>query len=411
MPHERLEVADIFRAHGPAWRRARAGHLSLGQLKVMSAIERCRTAALGGHVAACQDCGHIHVAYNSCRNRHCPKCQGTAARDWLAARQAELLPVAYYHVVFTLPAPIADIAYHNKAVVYGLLFKAAAETLLTIAADPRHLGARIGLTAVLHTWGSALTHHPHVHCIVPGGGLSLDNQSWVSCQPGFFLPVRVLSRLFRRLFLEKLSAAHDAGRLRFFNDLACLRDRLAFNALLAPLRKIEWVVFAKRPFAGPEAVLAYLSRYTHRVAISNRRLLALDNKSVTFRWKDYRAKGRTRYKRMTLAPDEFIRRFLLHVLPAGFHRIRHYGLFANGGRAENLARARQLLDQPPPQAQIEPLTETDQPTPLAQPCPCCGGPMMVIETFEPGQAPSRHPPRAPPDGKATSPPPSPLRAA
>jgi hypothetical protein len=411
MPRERLEVADIFRAHGPAWRRARAGHLSLGQLKVMSAIERCRTAALGGHVARCGDCGHIHVAYNSCRNRHCPKCQGAAARDWLAARQAELLPVAYYHVVFTLPAPIADIAYHNKAVVYGLLFKAAAETLLTIAADPRHLGARIGLTAVLHTWGSALTHHPHVHCIVPGGGLSPDSRRWISCRPGFFLPVRVLSRLFRRLFLEKLSAARQAGQLRFHGALTDLSKPDAFAAHLAPLRKVEWVVYAKRPFAGPEAVLAYLSRYTHRVAISNRRLVALDHNGVTFRWKDYRAKGRTRYKRMTLAADEFIRRFLLHVLPIGFHRIRHYGLFANGGRAENLARARQLLGQPPPQDKVEPVTETDQPTPLAQPCPCCGGPMIVIETFEPGHTPWHHAPRAPPAGKAASPPPSPLRAA
>jgi hypothetical protein len=411
MPRERLEVADIFRAHGLAWRHARAGHLSLGQLKVMSAIERCRTAALGGHVAACQDCGHIHVAYNSCRNRHCPKCQGAAARDWLAARQAELLPVAYYHVVFTLPAPIADIAYHNKAVVYGLLFKAAAETLLTIAADPRHLGARIGLTAVLHTWGSALTHHPHVHCIVPGGGLSLDDQRWISCRPGFFLPVRVLSRLFRRLFLEKLAAAHQAGRLQFFGDDAALSEPDTFTACLAPLRKVEWVVFAKRPFAGPEAVLAYLSRYTHRVAISNQRLVALDNNGVTFRWKDYRAKGRTRYKRMTLAADEFIRRFLLHVLPAGFHRIRHYGLFANGGRAENLARARRLLGHLPPQEPIKVVAETDQPTPLAQPCPCCGGPMIAIEIFEPGSAPSYQAPRAPPAGKPASPPPSPLRAA
>jgi predicted Zn-ribbon and HTH transcriptional regulator len=422
MPRERLEVADIFRAYGSAWRRARAGHLSLGQLKVMSAIERCRTAALGGHVAACQNCGHRHVAYNSCRNRHCPKCQGAAARDWLAARQAELLPVAYYHVVFTLPAPISDIAYDNKAVVYGLLFKAAAETLLTIAADPRHLGARIGLTAVLHTWGSALTHHPHIHCIVPGGGLSpacpgqrSGGQRWISCRPGFFLPVRVLSRLFRRLFLEKLAAAHEAGRLQFFGALASLRESSAFAAWLAPLRKIEWVVYAKRPFAGPEAVLAYLSRYTHRVAISNRRLVALDDGGVTFKWKDYRAPksngARTRYKRMTLAADEFIRRFLLHVLPAGFHRIRHYGLFANGGRAENLAQARQLLGQPPAHAQIEPLTETDQPTPLAQPCPCCGGPMIVIETFEPEHAPKHHAPRAPPAGKAASRPPSPLRAA
>ena len=264
MPRESLEVADIFRAHGPAWRQARAGHLSLGQLKVMSAIETCRTAALGGHVARCEDCTHIHIAYNSCRNRHCPKCQGAAARDWLAARQAELLPVAYYHVVFTLPAPIADIAHHNKAVVYGILFKAAAETLITIAADAKHLGARIGLTAVLHTWGSALTHHPHLHMIVPGGGLSLDGERWVSCRPGFFLPVRVLSRLFRRLFLDKLAAAHDAGRLCFFGDHARLADAHAFAAYLAPLRKIEWVVYAKRPFAGPEAVLAYLARYTHR---------------------------------------------------------------------------------------------------------------------------------------------------
>jgi hypothetical protein len=351
------------------------------------------------------------VAYNSCRNRHCPKCQGAAARDWLAARQAELLPVAYYHVVFTLPAPIADIAYQNKAVVYGLLFKAAAETLLTIAADPRHLGARIGLTAVLHTWGSALTHHPHVHCIVPGGGLSPDGQRWVSCRPGFFLPVRVLSRLFRRLVLEKLSAAHGAGRLQFFGEHASLVEPDAFAAHLAPLRKVEWVVYAKRPFAGPEAVLAYLSRYTHRVAISNRRLVALNGKGVTFTWKDYRAKGRTRYKLMTLAADEFIRRFLLHVLPQGFHRIRHYGLFANGGRVENLARARELLGQPPPQDRIEPVSETEQPPSLAQPCPCCGGLMIVIGTFEPGQAPSRHAPRAPPAGKAASPPPSPLRAA
>ena len=402
MGRERLEVADIFRSQGPAWRRANAGHLSLGQLKVMSAIERCRTAALGGHVAACADCGHIHVAYNSCRNRHCPKCQGAAARDWLAARQAELLPVAYYHVVFTLPAPLADIAYQNKAVIYGILFKAAAETLITIAADRRHLGARIGLTAVLHTWGSALTHHPHVHCIVPGGGISPDNKEWISCRPGFFLPVRVLSRLFRRLFLEKLLAAHRAGHLQFFNGLARLHDPGAFAARLAPLRKIDWVVYAKRPFAGPEAVLAYLSRYTHRVAIANSRLIAFDGRAVTFKWKDYRAKGPDRQKVMTLATDEFIRRFLIHVLPRSLHRIRHYGLFANGGRSENLARARQLLAVPIPQDQTEPATEADQPPNPAQPCPCCGGPMIVIETFEPGQTPWNHTPRAPPSGKAKS---------
>ena len=273
-----LDIADIFRAHGPAWRLARAGHLSLGQLKAMSAIEACRTAQLGGHVERCEDCAHVRIAYNSCRNRHCPKCQGAAARRWLEARQAELLPLAYYHVVFTLPAQIGDIAFHNKAVVYDILFKAASQTLLTIAADPRHLGARLGLTAVLHTWGSALAHHPHLHCIVPGGGLSSDGQRWVSCRPRFFLPVRVLSRLFRRLFLDQLAAAHAEQRLAFFGDLAGLADRAAFRARLAPLRRAEWVVYAKRPFAGPQSVLAYLARYTHRVAISSSRLVSWDDK-------------------------------------------------------------------------------------------------------------------------------------
>src|SRR5258708_7202305 len=339
-----LEVADIFRDHGPAWRKANAGHVSLGQLKVMSAIESCRTAALGGHVARCEKCSHIDIAYNSCRNRHCPKCQGAAAKQWLAEREAELLPVPYYHVVFTLPAPIGDIAYQNKAAIYDILFKAAAETLITIAADPKHLGARIGLTSVLHTWGSALTHHPHVHIIVPGGGISLDGTRWVSCRPGFFLPVRVLSRLFRRLFLEKLMAAHQAGALKFFGTHGPLAARKAFAAFLAPLRKIEWVVYSKRPFGGPAAVLAYLSRYTHRVAISNSRLISLDHNGVTFKWKDYRATSRERAKVMTLATDEFIRRFLIHVLPTGFHRIRHYRLFANGGRADNTAQTPQLLD-------------------------------------------------------------------
>ena len=266
MSRPTLEVADIFRDHGPAWRRAHAGHLSLGQLKVMSAIEACRTAALGGHVARCEDCSHTLVAYNSCRNRHCPKCQGAAAKQWLADRQADLLPVPYYHMVFTLPAPIADIAYQNKAVVYDILFKAAAETLVTIAADPRHLGARIGFTAVLHTWGSAMTHHPHLHIIVPGGGVSLDGERWLSRRPGFFLPVRVLSRLFRRLFLTMLLTAHKAGHLQFFGRHAALADADSFGAHLAPLRRREWVVYAKRPFGGPDAVLAYLSRYTHRVA-------------------------------------------------------------------------------------------------------------------------------------------------
>jgi len=385
-----LDVADIFRAHGPAYRLAHAGRLSLDQLKVMSAIEACRTAALGGHVERCEDCDHLQIAYNSCRNRHCPKCQGAAAQRWLEARQAELLPLAYYHVVFTLPAQIGDIAFHNKAAVYDILFKAASETLLTIAADPAHLGARIGLTAVLHTWGSALTHHPHVHCIVPGGGLSPDGERWVSCRPRFFLPVRVLSRLFRRLFLNKLEAAHAAGRLVFFGDLAPLAEPTAFAAHLRPPRRAEWVVYAKRPLAGPEQVLAYLARYTHRVAISASRLVAMDDTSVSFRWKDYRQDGPARRKLMTLAPGEFIRRFLLHILPGGVHRIRHYGLFANPARAANLAKARALLPQPQPaQSNAEP--ETDAKPEGA--CPCCGGRMVLIEIFERGAAPRTTPTR------------------
>jgi hypothetical protein len=388
-----LEVADIFRGYGPAWRQANAGRVSLGQLKVMSAIESCRTAALGGHVARCEDCSHTQIAYNSCRNRHCPKCQGAAAKQWLAEREAELLPVPYYHVVFTLPAPISDIAYQNKTVIYDILFKASAEALTTIAADPKHLGARIGVTSVLHTWGSAMTHHPHVHMIVPGGGIALDGSRWVSCRPGFFLPVRVLSRLFRRLFLEKLVAAHDAGRLTFFGHHAPLAAPQAFAAYLAPLRKVEWVVYAKRPFGGPEAVLAYLSRYTHRVAIANSRLTALDDKGVTFKWKDYRIKGRDRYKLMTLATDEFIRRFLIHVLPSGFHRIRHYGLFASGKRVENITRARELLNVPAPQTEACDVagSEADEPQTLSHPCPCCGGRMIVIEIFERGCSPRTRP--------------------
>jgi Putative transposase/Transposase zinc-binding domain len=385
-----LEVADIFRDHGAAWRKANAGHVSLGQLKVMSAIESCRTAVLGGHVARCEDCAHQVIAYNSCRNRHCPKCQGAAAKRWLAERRSELLPLPYYHLVFTLPAAIGDIAYQNKAAIYDLLFKASAETVLTIAADPKHLGARIGVISVLHTWGSALTHHPHVHMIVPGGGISLDGQSWASCRPGFFLPVRVLSRLFRRLFLEKLVAAHAAGRLQFFGAHAKLADRDAFAQYLAPSRKAEWVVYSKRPFGGPEAVLAYLSRYTHRVAISNSRLLACDGDGVAFKYKDYRANGRARQKVMRLAKDEFIRRFLIHVLPTGFHRIRHYGLFASGVRAQNIARVRELLGAATPR---EPdngrRKDANQPEPrvLAHPCPCCGGRLIVIETFERRRAP------------------------
>ena len=378
-----LEVADIFRAHGPAWRQAQYAHLSLGQLKVMSAIEQCRSAALGGHVLRCEACAYSEIAYNSCRKRHCPKCQGNAARRWLEARQADLLPVDYYHVVFTLPAPVAKLAYYNKAVIYGLLFELAAETLRIIAADPKHLGARIGATLVLHTWGSALTHHPHVHGIVPGGGLSLDAERWVGCKPGFFLSVRVLSRLFRRRFLEELARAHRAGQLQFFGEDASLADSGAFAAWLTPLRACEWVVYAKRPFAGPAAVLAYLSRYTHRVAISNRRLVALNERGVTFRWKDYRAKGSTRNKTMTLCADEFMRRFLLHVLPSGFHRIRHYGLIANAERRDNLQRARELLQVEAPGAQTEPQSD-DRPAGSGPPtfvCPDCGAAMIVIDTL------------------------------
>ena len=392
-----LEVADIFRVHGPAWRQAQHAHLSLGQLKVMSAIEQCRSAALGGHVLRCESCEQVQIAYNSCRNRHCPKCQASAARGWLEARQADLLPVEYYHVVFTLPAPISAIAYYNKAVVYELLFELAAETLRTIAADPKHLGAQIGATLVLHTWGSALTHHPHVHGIVPGGGLSADAKRWVACRPGFFLPVRVLARLFRRRFLEELAKAHHAGQLQFFGEQAELADATRFADWLAPLREVEWVVYAKRPFAGPAAVLAYLSRYTHRVAISNQRLLALDERGVSFRWKDYRAKGKTRYKIMTLSAAEFMRRFLLHVLPTGFHRIRHYGLIANAGRRNNLARARELLHVVPEAAQPQQLDVT---TGIVQPtfvCPHCGAAMTIIETFA-----RRQPIRAPPLQRAVA---------
>jgi len=375
-----LEVADIFRRHGAAWRDANRGRVSLDQLKVMSAIESCRTAALGGHVARCEDCAHTVIAYNSCRNRHCPKCQGAAARAWMAAREAELLPVSYFHVVFTLPSAIGDIAYHNKAVIYGLLFSASAETMLTIAADPRHLGARIGLTSVLHSWGSAMTHHPHIHMIVAGGGVAKDGSRWVSCKPNFCLPVRVLSKLFRRLMLTKLAAAHAAGKLQFFGTHAHLAAARAFTAFLAALRKTRWFVYAKRPFAGPKAVLAYLSRYTHRVAISNRRLIALNERSVTFKVKDYRITGPGRYTTMTLDVGEFIRRF------------RHYGLFASSTRLQTMETVRKLLNLAPLAA--EQTSETEPPQPLAHPCPCCGGRMLIIETFEAGRQP-RHQPATP----------------
>lgn len=360
----------------------------------MSAIEACRTEALGGHVAGCAKCGHHHVAYNSCKNRHCPKCQGPAARDWMAARADDLLPVEYFHVVFTLPAAIAQIAYWNKKAVYGLLFKTSAETVMTIAADPKRLGARIGMTSVLHTWGSALTHHPHIHMIVPGGGLSPDGTRWIACRPGFFLHVRVLSRLFRRLFLEGLMALHRAGELAFYGDLERLAKEDAFASWLAPFRKSEWVVYAKPPLGGPQAVLTYLSRYTHRVAISNHRLISADAETVVFRWKDYRIRRGERQKVMRLATSEFIRRFLIHVLPDSFHRIRHYGLLASSTRKANITKIRALLcvQQPEQVAVSEPKAEA--PLTLREPCPCCGGPMRIIEIFRRGQIPmSRAPPR------------------
>jgi len=358
----------------------------------MSAIERCRTAALGGHVMRCENdaCAYTAIAYNSCRNRHCPKCQGAAAYEWMAARAAELLPVPYFHVVFTLPSAIGDIAYQNKAVIYDLLFRASAETMLTIAADPKHLGAHIGITSVLHTWGSAMTHHPHVHMIVPGGGIALDGSRWIAKRPHFFLPVRVLSKLFRRLMIEKLLAAHAAGQLTFYGaHAAALLKAKAFAAHLAPLKRTRWFVYAKRPFAGPKAVLAYLSRYTHRVAISNRRLIAADANAVTFKVKDYRIDGPGRYKTMTLDAHEFIRRFLIHVLPKGFHRIRHYGLLASGVKADNLALARKLLDVAPRAPEPEGVA-SDPATPV-KPCPCCGSAMHIIEVFKAGELPRHRP--------------------
>ena len=396
MSRSKLEVADIFRAHGSAWRAANAGHVSLDQLKVMSAIERCRTAALGGHVARCEDCGHDHISYNSCRDRHCPKCQSTAAKAWLAAREAELLPVRYFHLVFTLPKPIAEIARTNKREIYNLLMRASADTVIKIAADPKHLGARVGITSVLHTWGSAMTHHPHVHMIVPGGGLAADRAKWIACRRNFFLSVRVLSRLYRRLVMDGLARLHGAGKLQFFDGHAKLVDRAAFNAFLQPLRHIDWVVYAKEPFAGPRAVLAYLSRYTHRIAISNSRLIRMDDQGITFRVKDYRVAGPGRHTTMTLKTDEFVRRFLIHVLPRGQHRIRHYGFFGNGVRAASIARIRELLG-----AEISDRSHTrgdttdDADAParvLALPCPCCGGRLIIVETV----APDQHP-RAPPE--------------
>src|ERR1700690_3207668 len=395
MARPSLEVADIFRDHGSAWRLANAGHVSLDQMKVMSAIERCRTAALGGHVARCENgaCAYTVASYNSCRNRHCPKCQGAAAQKWLAEREAELLPVSYFHVVYTLPSPLPDVAFQNKRVIYDLLMKAAAETTLAIAADPKRLGARIGITAVLHTWGSALTHHPHVNMIVPGGGISFDGARWVASRSDFLVHINVLAGLFRGKMLAMLMAAHDANQLTFFNAHARLADKRTFKRFIAPLRRIKWADYCKTPFAGPEQALRYLSRSTHRVAISNRRLVPADHGAIAFRWKHYRVEGPDRWKTMRLHPHEFIRRFLIHVLPKGFHRIRHYGLFANANRAENLATARALLNVAPPATapQEPPDIATDTPRGLPCPCPRCGGRMIVIEVFARGCEPKWSP--------------------
>ena len=382
----KLEVADVFRRHGEAYRQAHDGHLGRVERRTMSAIELCRTAELGGHIEGCSSCGAIRVSYNSCRNRHCPKCQGKACRDWLDARQEELLPVPYFHVVFTLPAQIATIAYHNKAAVYAILFKAVAATLRTIAADPKHLGAETGFIAVLHSWGQNLHYHPHIHCIVPGGGPSPDGTRWVSCRPGFFLPIRVLSRLFRRLFLKELRTAFDSGNLEFFSDLAGLAQPAAFARLLTEARSIEWVVYAKPPFGGPKQVLAYLGRYTHRVAIANTRLLDMAGGKVAFRWKDYRHGGKT--KVMKLDEHEFIRRFLLHTLPDGFHRIRHYGFLANGHRAARIALCRKLLSVSPQDPASASKATTGEAGALAA-CRCrhCGGQMITLSVWRYGQTP------------------------
>jgi hypothetical protein len=387
-PGVRLEVADVLRRHGDAFRRARAGHLGRVEKRIMSAILACRTATLGGHVEACDDCGIARVAYNSCRNRHCPKCQGAARAQWLADRQAELLPVPYFHVVFTMPAPIGAIAFQNKGVVYSILFSAAAEAMTTLAANPRRLGAQIGFLAVLHTWGQTLTHHPHVHCVVPGGGLSPDGTRWIAGRPDFFLAVKPLAKLFRRLFLERLQKAFDTGALNFFSDLAPLADPANLRVHLAAMRRVDWVVYAKKPFGGPAQVLAYLGRYTHRVAIANSRLVALDDDHVAFAWKDYRHNGAA--KIMKLAPDEFIRRFLLHALPDGFHRIRHFGFMANGHRAARLALCRSLLAER--RERPEPASTTDaapQARMDAPACPECGGVMRVVAELPRAMRPSR----------------------
>ena len=395
MDRPRLKVGDVFRRYGNAYRQQHAGSLSRDQLRVMSAIERCRTAALGGHLEQCDQCHFQRIAYNSCRDRHCPKCQSLARAQWIEDRKAELLDTEYFHVVFTLPEEIAAIAYQNKKVVYDILFRATSETLRTIATDPKHLGAEIGFFAVLHTWGQNLMFHPHLHCVVPGGGISPDGKRWIPCRPDFFLPVRVLSRLFRRLFLEWLEKALEDGQLKFFSALQELEDRKAFLRYLALLRKEEWVVYAKKPFAGPQQVLDYVGRYTHRVAISNNRILNIEDGQLRFRYKDYR--DGSQQKTMTLSADEFIRRFLLHVLPVSFHRIRYYGFLGNRYRKEKLEQCRQLLGMVP--------RDPDSPTKVAEldyhdryqaltgsslwECPACHrGRMILIAEVPPGSIPT-----------------------
>jgi hypothetical protein len=392
MDRPKLEVADVFRRYGEAYREKHDASMSTGQRRVMTAIEVCRTAALGGHLEQCDECGHQRICYCSCRNRHCPKCQSLARAEWIEKRQSELLDCEYFHVVFTVPEQIAAIAYQNKELVYGILFRATAETLRTIAADPKHLGAEIGFFAVLHTWGSNLLHHPHLHCVVPGGGISADGSRWISCRPGFFLPVRVLSRLFRRLFLEDLDKAFHAGKLRFFHSLEALQNPQGFARYLAPVRKAEWVVYAKPPFAGPQQVLDYVGRYTHRVAISNHRLLDIENGQVQFQWKDYRDNNQP--KTMTLDADEFIRRFLLHTLPEGFQRIRYDGLLGNRYRQQNLARCRQLLGMASPESAI-PKDYRDRYEELTgcslRRCPICQhGCMITIQILPAHRSPPIH---------------------
>ncbi len=387
MARPKLEVADVIRRHGDAYRRDHHGSMTSAQSRVLHAIEVCRSAALGGHVEQCDSCQHQRIAYNSCRNRHCPKCQSLACAVWLEQRQAELLECEYFHVVFTLPEAIATIAFQNRALLYNMLFTTAAQTLRTIGADPKHLGAEIGFLAVLHTWGQTLMNHPHLHCVVPGGGLSPDGQRWVACRPGFFLPVRVLSQLFRRLFLERLQQAYDAGELTLVSALEPLRTPDAFQRHLAPLREQQWVVYAKSSFAGPQQMLDYLGRYTHRVAISNHRLLDIDDATVTFQWRDYRDANQS--KAMTLTADEFIRRFLIHVLPPGFHRLRYFGFMGNCHRKEKLARCRALLGMQaaPPQPDVtqdyrdryEALTGIS----LRQFPACNNGRMITVEHLKP----------------------------